>query len=191
MGRIPMHATGNGRHRMAERNPTGRVPAIRDGLTVQETAERTGLSEHNLRYYERAGLLDPVRRHDSSGHRRYSTADISRIATLACLRATGLPLDQMRRYFTLSAKGRTAAAELRALLEEQQEVLQDRLEQMQHHLRYVKRKIQYWRAIEARDDQAAADIADELTCQVLGTTSHSTGAETARRSTARRMPTRS
>ena len=41
----------------------------RDGLTVLETAERTGLSEHTLRYYERAGLLTAVRRDGSSGHR--------------------------------------------------------------------------------------------------------------------------
>ncbi|MGH7536319.1 MAG: MerR family transcriptional regulator, partial [Gemmatimonadales bacterium] len=130
---------------------------------VQQTAERTGLSEHTLRYYERAGLLRPVRRHDSSGHRRYSTDDVARIATLACLRATGLPLDQMRRYFTLAARGAAAAPELRALLEEQQVVLEDRLERMRRHLNYVKRKIAYWRAVEAHDDRAAADIARELT----------------------------
>ena len=76
-----------------------------DGLTVQETAERTGLSEHTLRYYERAGLLTAVRRDGSSGHRRYSADDVARISTLACLRATGMPLDQMRRYFTLAAEG--------------------------------------------------------------------------------------
>ena len=66
-----------------------RTQPSRDGLTVQETAERTGLSEHTLRYYERAGLLRGVRRDDSSGHRRYSPEDVARISTLACLRATG------------------------------------------------------------------------------------------------------
>src|SRR5687767_9249406 len=57
-----------------------------DGFTVQETAERTGLSEHTLRYYERAGLLAAVRRDGSSGHRRYSADDVARVRTLApCL----------------------------------------------------------------------------------------------------------
>jgi len=136
---------------------------VEEGLTVRQTAERTGLSEHTLRYYERAGLLRPVRRHDSSGHRRYSADDVARIATLACLRATGLPLDQMRRYFTLAGRGAAAAPELRALLEEQQVVLEDRLEQMRRHLNYVERKIAYWRAVEAQDDREAAAIARELT----------------------------
>ena len=135
-------------------------------LTVQQTAERTGLSEHTLRYYERAGLLDPVRRHDSSRHRRYSAADLARIQTLACLRATGMPLDQMRRYFDLAAKGANAAPELIALLEDQQVALQERLEQLRQHATYVKHKIAYWRAIEVHDDQAA-DIARTLAGQIL------------------------
>jgi MerR family transcriptional regulator, aldehyde-responsive regulator len=142
----------------------------RDGLTVQETAERTGLSEHTLRYYERAGLLTAVRRDGSSGHRRYSADDIARISTLACLRATGMPLDQMRRYFTLAARGRSAAHELRALLEEQQGALEERMQAMQRHLDYVHRKIDYWRALEAGKDAAARRIADELACLSRTTT---------------------
>jgi DNA-binding transcriptional MerR regulator len=112
-------------------------------LTVQQTAERTGLSEHTLRYYERAGLLDPVRRHDSSRHRRYSATDLARIQTLACLRATGMPLDQMRRYFDLASQGVAAAPELIVLLEDQQVALRQRLEQLQRHVDYVGHKIAY------------------------------------------------
>ena len=32
------------------------------GITIGEAAQRTGLSVDTLRYYERAGLIDPVRR---------------------------------------------------------------------------------------------------------------------------------
>ena len=135
-------------------------------LTVQQTAERTGLSEHTLRYYERAGLLEPIRRQDSSRHRRYSASDLARIQTLACLRATGMPLDQMRRYFDLASQGATAAPELIALLEDQQVALRQRLEQLQRHVEYVRHKIAYWRAIEAHDGQAA-DIARSLAGRIL------------------------
>jgi DNA-binding transcriptional MerR regulator len=57
--------------------------AAEQGLTVQQTAARTGLSEHTLRYYERAGLLEQVRRHHFSGHRRYSASDLARIRAAA------------------------------------------------------------------------------------------------------------
>lgn len=146
------------------------LEAPRDGLTVQETAERTGLSEHTLRYYERAGLVKAVRRDGSSGHRRYSADDVARITTLACLRATGMPLDQMRRYFSLAARGRSAAHELRALLEEQESALEERMEAMQRHLDYVRRKIDYWKALEAGQDAVAQRIADELATNPRATT---------------------
>lgn len=131
-------------------------------FTVHQVAQRTGLSEHTLRYYERAGLLQPIKRQNSSGHRRYSDADVARIATLACLRSTGMPLDQMRRYFDLSSRGRTAAPELKDLLQTQRGVLEERLQQMRWHLEYVDRKIAYWGAVESGDDQGALAIAREL-----------------------------
>ncbi len=142
----------------------------RDGLTVQETEELTGLGEHTLRYYERAGLLTPVRRDGSSGHRRYSADDVARARTLACLRTTGMPLEQMRRYFTLAARGRSAAHELRALLEQQEGALEERMQAMQRHLDYVRRKIDYWKALEAGKESVARRIADELTSQPRITT---------------------
>src|SRR6476620_5074396 len=84
--------------------------------TVQQAAALTGLSEHTLRYYERIGLITPVLRQESSGHRRYGPADLARLDTLACLRATGMPIDQMRRYFELRATGAAGANAQQALL---------------------------------------------------------------------------
>lgn len=73
--------------------------------SIQQAAELTGMSEHTLRYYERIGLLRAVRRDQSSGHRRYSADDISRMESMACLRATGMSIDQMRRYVELAPLG--------------------------------------------------------------------------------------
>jgi DNA-binding transcriptional MerR regulator len=49
------------------------------------------LSTHTLRYYERAGLLDPVGRAES-GHRRYVAADLAWLDFLTRLRATGMAI---------------------------------------------------------------------------------------------------
>ena len=34
--------------------------------------------------------------------------------------------------------------------------------ELQHHINYVERKIDFWRAVEAHDEQAAASIAHEV-----------------------------
>jgi DNA-binding transcriptional MerR regulator len=77
---------------------------------VQQAAALTGLSEHTLRCYERIGLIKPVPRQESSGHRRYGPDDLIKLETLACLRATGMTIDQMRGYFELGSVGGGSAA---------------------------------------------------------------------------------
>jgi DNA-binding transcriptional MerR regulator len=133
-----------------------------ESYTVQQAAALTGLSEHTLRYYERIGLIKQVQQQETSGHRRYGPADLAKLETLACLRATGIPIDQMRRYFELRSDGagRTnAAAGLQALLSAHLQELHRRMAALQQHMKYVERKIEYWRAVEAHDEQAAASIA--------------------------------
>lgn len=92
--------------------------------TVQETAEITGLSEHTLRYYERIGLITPVRRASGSRHRRYTAIDLARIESLACLRMVGMPIEDMRRYGELSFEDPKNAPELLKLLKKQRKALE-------------------------------------------------------------------
>ena len=69
-------------------------------LTISDAAQQSGISAHTLRYWERAGLLQPVSR-NGSGHRRYAEEDLERIKFLTKLRATGMPIRQVRRYAEL------------------------------------------------------------------------------------------
>jgi DNA-binding transcriptional MerR regulator len=134
---------------------------LMETYTVQQAATLTGLSEHTLRYYERIGLIQPVQRQESSGHRRYSPTDLAKLETLACLRATGMPIEQMRRYFELRSRGADAAAAQQALLAAHLQELQRRMAALQAHIAYVEHKIAYWCAVEAHDEPEAARIARE------------------------------
>jgi DNA-binding transcriptional MerR regulator len=130
--------------------------------TIGEATELSGLSEHTLRYYERAGLLDPIRRQSSSRHRRYAADDVARLRTLACLRAAGMPMAQMRRYFELLAHGAAAAPLQLEMLVAQREVLQTRRRELDDHLRYLDGKVAYWQAVQTGDHATAAEIASRL-----------------------------
>ena len=160
----------NGKALTAVRPLTGLFPAERHDddlvsqpfdreLTVQQVVEMTGLSEHTLRYYERLGLLQSIKRDRSSGHRRYTADDVARLETLACLRATGMSLEEMRQYIGLIPQGAAAAAQQKGLLESHKVILTERMRQMQRNLDYLDYKIAYWNAVEAGDEQAAKDIA--------------------------------
>ncbi len=75
-----------------------------EGCTIEEAAERTGVSAHTLRYYERIGLLAPVPR-GTGGHRRYTDADLGAVVFLTLLRQTGMPIRDMQRFVELTREG--------------------------------------------------------------------------------------
>jgi DNA-binding transcriptional MerR regulator len=113
-------------------------------LSIADAAESSGLSAHTLRYYEREGLLEPVSR-NGSGHRRYREADLELIAFLVKLRATGMPIREVRRYAELMRAGEATNAERLALLEAHRDTVLAGLEATTRNLELVEWKIDFYR----------------------------------------------
>ena len=68
-----------------------------EGMTIAEAAERTGLTPHTLRYYERDGLMLHGVGRTSSGHRVYTDRDLTWVTMLTRLRARGCRSARSRR----------------------------------------------------------------------------------------------
>ncbi|MBA9058146.1 MerR family transcriptional regulator [Streptomyces sp. TR1341] len=74
-------------------------------LSIGEVADRTGLSVHALRFYEREGLLvGPVRR-TAGGRRRYTGLDVDWLTICVKLRASGMPLADLKSFADLVRQG--------------------------------------------------------------------------------------
>jgi DNA-binding transcriptional MerR regulator len=81
------------------------MPEAAATLSIGEVAERTGLSVHALRFYEREGILaNPVRR-GPGGRRVYGEDDVEWLNLCIILRASGMPLPVIRRYTELVREG--------------------------------------------------------------------------------------
>lgn len=65
-------------------------------LKVGALARHTGLSVRTLHHYDEIGLLVPSGR-TPSGHRLYTYGDVQRLQQIQSLRATGFPLEEIRR----------------------------------------------------------------------------------------------
>ena len=115
-----------------------------EALSVAEAAQAAGLSPHTLRYYERAGLLEPVGR-NGSGHRRYKAADLERINFLTKLRGTGMPVRDVRRYAALMRAGADTNEERLALLEAHREAVVVKLEATVKNLELIDWKINFYK----------------------------------------------
>jgi DNA-binding transcriptional MerR regulator len=90
-------------------------------LSIGQAAERTGLSVHALRFYEREGLLaTPVQR-TADGRRAYSEPDLEWLELCVKLRSSGMPLAAIRQYAELVRQGAGNEQDRLAILRGHQE----------------------------------------------------------------------
>ncbi|WAL69379.1 MerR family transcriptional regulator [Amycolatopsis cynarae] len=120
-----------------------------DALTIHEVSRRSGLPEPTLRYYEKIGLIDPVGRDESSGHRRYPPAAVERIEALGCLRSSGMSVRDLRDYLR-HLQGPDAPS-LHELFRRNAERLDGEIERMRTRRRYLELKADLWEARERGD----------------------------------------
>ncbi|MFE2226120.1 MerR family transcriptional regulator [Streptomyces kronopolitis] len=110
-------------------------------LSIGQVAERTGLSVHALRLYEREALLiGPVRR-SSSGRRVYSESDVEWLINCTKFRASGMPLATIRRYVELASKGAGNEAERLAILRQHQQQVAHQIAELTECLNLITRKV--------------------------------------------------
>jgi MerR family copper efflux transcriptional regulator len=134
-------------------------------MTIQEVSRRSGLSEPTLRYYEEVGLVGPVGRDERSGHRRYRDEDLDVLQALACLRALGMGIEDMRTYQAnraRAARGRdrpAVAAEQRDLLRRHATRIEAEIAALRSRLDYLREKSALW------DARARGDAAGEAAAQ--------------------------
>jgi DNA-binding transcriptional MerR regulator len=114
-------------------------------LSPGQAAEQSGFSLDTLRYYERIGLLDDIGR-APSGHRRFSEEDLEWLGVLRCLRDTGMPIAQMRRYADLARGGEPTMAERLALLIEHDRCVAERIAALQAERAHLGEKISWYRS---------------------------------------------
>jgi DNA-binding transcriptional MerR regulator len=111
------------------------------GLPIADAAATLGLTTDTLRYYEKDGLLlRPVPR-AAGGHRRYDEVDLRWIELVTRLRATGMPIRDVRRYADLVRAGDGNEAERLAILQAHREEVLRQLAEVQAHLGAIEYKI--------------------------------------------------
>ncbi len=110
-------------------------------LSIGQVAERTGLSVHTLRLYEREGLFTTAVRRSSSGRRVYSRWDVDWLGTCLLLRASGMPLATIRRFAELVREGEGNEPERLVLLRRHEQYIHERLSELNECLSLITTKV--------------------------------------------------
>ncbi len=114
-------------------------------MKISEVCDKFNLSSDTLRYYEKIGLIENVRR--INRQRDYQEKDINRIDFVVCMRDAGLSIDFLSQYINLYNQGNDTADERKQLLIDQRDILQERLNAIQKSLNRLNFKIGQYESI--------------------------------------------
>lgn len=135
------------------------IPEI--ATSIKEAAELTGLTEDTIRYYEKIGLL-PYADRKQNGHRIYSKDQIRSILFLTRLKATGMTIEEMKRYRALTSGGNEAIPQKISLLEEHLEKIRQEIASLIETEKVIEYKIDHYRK------NAAQPELDDTPCTPAG-----------------------
>lgn len=109
-------------------------------MKIGQLAERTGLTAHTIRYYERIGLL-PYAARDRSGQRAYDGTILPWIEFLRRMKTAGMPIREMVRYARLRAQGSATAPERKELLVRHRQRIRTEIAELRACLSVLDKKI--------------------------------------------------
>lgn len=116
------------------------------GYSIAEVAEKTNLTPHTLRYYEKEGLLPFVDRSDT-GNRDFKDKDMEWLELICCLKNTGMSIKQIKEVITLCLKGDDTLEIRREIFIRHREEVLSQIEELHKNLDKINCKINYYDSI--------------------------------------------
>ena len=116
--------------------------------TIGQAAEKAGLSVSALRYYEKEGLLPFVDRTEG-GQRVFKDEDFNWLSIIECLKSTGVPIREIKRYIDWCMEGDATLEQRRDWFVAQKARVEEQIAEYRRHLDKINYKIWYYeRAVQ-------------------------------------------
>lgn len=124
--------------------------------SISQMAALTGYTPDTLRFYEKSGLLSGIRRR--GGRRAYTDADCYAIGIVTCLKDTGMPLGEIRRYMELASKGERSVDERLAIMKRQADYIKEQMAVLKLCEERILFKVWYYETAKREGLSAVKDI---------------------------------
>lgn len=118
--------------------------------TVKQISEITGISAYTIRFYDNEGLFPFVSR-DKNNVRLFSEDNLDWVNFVHTLRATGMPLADVKQYIELCEQGHSTAEERYNIILKQKEKAEQELIKMQEQVEMLKKKSAYYKELLEQD----------------------------------------
>lgn len=101
-------------------------------MKIKEVSDKFNISVSALRYYEKIGLFDDVKR--VNGAREYEDKDIKHLSKIVTLKNAGLSNELILKYMQLSKQDESSNEEISFILKQQRQSLLDEIHHRQKNL---------------------------------------------------------
>jgi len=97
-----------------------------NGLTIGKLSKMAGVTNDTVRFYERYGLIEPVRRSESN-YRLYHEADAARLRFIRRAKELGFSLNEIKDLLALSQDPHATKADIRERTERKAEDIRQKI----------------------------------------------------------------
>lgn len=119
-------------------------------FTIKDVAVRVSESEHTIRYYCKKGLF-PFLVRDKNNIRRFSEDDLEGVKIVLCLRDTGMPLSEIKRYIDLCTKSSSTIKERLEIIRNQKENAYRQIQELQKRIEHLEWKEHHYMELIEND----------------------------------------
>ncbi len=111
--------------------------------TINEVAQKCDLTAHTLRFYDKEGLLPFVSR-TPSGIRSFSERDLELIKLICCLKNTGMPIKEIKRYIDMVMEGAVTVETRRQMMVDHRKEVLRQIDELKKNVNLIDLKIAFY-----------------------------------------------
>lgn len=112
--------------------------------TIGEVSEMFNLPIPTLRYYDKEGLLNDIKR-DKSGIRKFNANTIEALRIIECLKKSGMQIKDIKQFMHWCAMGDKTLNKRKEMFERQKINIEKQIQDLQKALDMVKYKCWYYK----------------------------------------------
>ncbi|AIQ30641.1 MULTISPECIES: MerR family transcriptional regulator [Paenibacillus] len=108
--------------------------------SINEVAAICEVTAHTLRFYDKEGLLPFVGR-NGAGNRIFSDGDLSLVKVICCLKNTGMPIKDIKKYIELIMEGDSTKETRRSIMIEHRKEVVRQMDELKKNLNIIDLKV--------------------------------------------------
>lgn len=114
-------------------------------LWIGDVARICNVSTQTIRFYEKKGIISPIKRKEGGNYRVFSRGVIKTVKFVKKGQLLGFTLDEIKEIIQISNSGKPPCKHVISLIRKKIEETEKRILEEMRHKRYLERIIKKWR----------------------------------------------